>query len=138
MAISCLPDNLSELANCFMGYGPVILKAIRIRLYCALLNSETMDCSIESLLAEANCILSSMAPGQMDAVETYLLCLAANNGGGGGGSPCLDFAISPPVAPPDPAKCGAALTIGYGDWIGFFWVWDNGFTDTWVQVPGGP
>ncbi len=122
-----------------MGYGPLVLKAIRIRLACAFLNSETVDCSVEALLADANCILSGMSQGQMDAVETSLFCQLVNNGGGGGsGSPCLDFATTPPIAPPDPAKCGAALTIGYGDWIGFFWVWDHGFTDTWVQVPGGP
>lgn len=60
-------------------------------------------------------------------------------GGGGGASPCFTCSSTGmPLVPPDPAKCTCAITFGIGDWVGFFWVWDNGFTNTWVQVPGGP
>ncbi len=137
MAISCATSDLAAGANCFMGYGPVILKAIQIRLACAFLNSEHVDCTVESLLADANCILSGLSPGQMDAVFTSLMCQLAN-AGGGGGSGCVTCSSTPPVAPPNIADCPCAITFGIGDWVGFYWVWDNGFTDTWVQVPGGP
>lgn len=121
-----------------MGYGPLILKAIRIRLACAFLNSETVDCSVEALLADANCILSGMSQGQMDAVETSLFCQIANAGGGGGGSGCVTCVSEPPTDPPNVTECECSVRFGIGDWVGFYWVWDVGFTDTWVQVPGGP
>ncbi len=138
MAISCLTDDLANDARCWMGYGPLVLKAIQIRLACAFLNNETVDCSVESLLVDSNCILSGMSQGQMEAVLTALFCQIANNGGGGGGSGCVSCVSTPPVAAPDVTECECSVRFGIGDWVGFYWVWDNGFTDTWVQYPGGP
>ena len=61
------------------------------------------------------------------------------SGGGGGASPCLTCSSDgPPFPDPDPAKCSCAIILGIGPWVGFHWVWDNGFTNTWVQVPAGP
>lgn len=61
------------------------------------------------------------------------------SGGGGVASPCVTCSsVGPPFADPDPAKCSCAIILGIGPWVGFYWVWDNGFTNTWIQVPGGP
>lgn len=136
MAISCDPNDLASAAACFnQGYGAPLLKAMRIRLLCAFLNSETMTCTPDALAELVSCFLALDA-GTIDAIETYLVCQVANAGGGGSG--CVTCSSTPPTDPPNEADCPCAITVGIGDWVGFYWVWDVGFTDTWVQVPGGP
>src|SRR5882724_11187171 len=133
MAVSCEPSDLAIAAACFnQGYGPVVLKAMRIRLLCAFLNSETMTCTPEALSELVGCFLS-LDEGTLDAIETFLVCQVANNGGGGG-SGCVTCSSSPPTTPPNVADCPCAITFGIGDWVGFYWVWDVGFTNAWVQV----
>lgn len=79
MAISCNPEDLAVAAECFNCVSPRVLKAIRIRLLCAFLNDETMACDPKTLSEEAVKFFSSMmSPGQLDAIEAYLLCQIAN------------------------------------------------------------
>ncbi len=136
MAISCDPNDLAQAAACFnQGYDVPLLKAMRIRLLCAVLNGETMTCTPDALAELSVCFLQF--PGMLDAIETYLICQVANNGGGGG-SGCVTCTSTPPVDPPNVADCECSVKIGIGPWVGFYWVWDVGFTNAWVQVPGGP
>ena len=129
MAVSCDIDDLAEAAKCFNGYGPLLLKAIRIRLLCAFLNSESMDCDIDTLAEEARCYLANFSEGQMDAVETWLVCQVANSGGGGGGgSGQIKNYISDPntelVVPDDLTKPAIAYPTVSG--VGPTYYWDVG------------
>jgi hypothetical protein len=132
--ISCLPNDLANNAKALYGMQPQHLLASEVALLCSIAG---VNCDPNTLSNLAKCLFC-IDPNRLLAIAVMLLCDLVNNGGGGGGSPCLDFSTSPPVAPPDPTKCTAAIVVGYGDWVGFFWVWDDGFTNAWVQVPGGP
>lgn len=129
MPVSCDIEDLAESAKCFnSGYGPFVLKAIRIRLLCAILNSETMDCDIDTLAAEAKCFVAGLSEGQLDAIETWLFC-QLGSGGGIGVDYNLDGVVDPTADPDDTTK-----TWTYTNTVsGTFWVWkSNGVA--WQQI----
>jgi hypothetical protein len=134
MAISC--QDLLASASCFNCVTPGMWSLIRLALLARIADGNTMSADVATLLAEGGC-MACQAPGQQQLLELALLQLI-QEGGGGGGSGCVSCVSTPPVAPPDVAQCECSVRIGIGDWVGFYWVWDQGFTDTWVQVPGGP
>lgn len=82
MAVTCDPNTLAVAAKCFNGYSPLVLRAIRLRLLCAMLNGESMTCDPNTLAVAAKCFIPVDA-GTLEAVETYLLCQVAAGGGGG-------------------------------------------------------
>jgi len=130
-------NTLMVEASCFNCVTPGMWSIIRLALLARMAEGDTSVADVATLLAEGSC-MACQAPGQQQLLELALLQLIQQNGGGGGGSGCVSCVSTPPVAPPDVAQCDCSVRIGIGDWVGFFWVWDQGFTNAWVQVPGGP
>jgi hypothetical protein len=77
--VTCTPDNLAELAKCYVYLPARIRKAIRILNYCAFLNSSVVECDPDVQAAEAKCFAEGLSDGMLDAIETYLLCQMANS-----------------------------------------------------------
>ena len=77
-------------------------------------------------------------PRPYDTEHVLLLKIlgALNDGGGGGGGTVLAFTSTVPTN--TPGASDPKIKIGIGDYVGYLWVWDDGFTNTWVQIPGGP
>ncbi len=101
---------------------------------CLIANGEQMACDFDTIMAESACcdndseftLLRKMAAA---------VCVLVESGGGGGGVPdCRTSTV--PVAPPAAGEC--PVKFGIGDLAGFYFVFDGGFTNVWVQFPGGP
>ncbi len=129
--------DLMVEASCFNCVTPGMWTIIELALLARIADGNSVSADVATLLAEGSC-MACQAPGQQQLLILALLKLIQEAGGGGGGSGCVTCSSTPPVAPPNIADCPCAITFGIGDWVGFYWVWDNGFTDTWVQIPGGP
>jgi hypothetical protein len=70
--------------------------AIRIRLLCAIINGETMQCDSQSLITASKDIICCVPTGLMPAVELFLLCQLASGGAIGipGGAINIDTTLS--------------------------------------------
>lgn len=132
MSVSCVPNDLAANAACLTALNSEQLLAVQVSLLCSIAN---MDCDPQTLASDAAC-LTAIDPFTLQAISVFLLCSIANTGGSGSG--CVTCSSTVPVAPPNTDDCPCAITFGIGDLVGFYWVWDNGFTNTWVKFPGGP
>lgn len=56
---------------------------MRIRLLCALINGETVECDVDTLVEDAKCY-ACLSAQQRAAIETYLVCQVAGGGAVGG------------------------------------------------------
>lgn len=113
--MGCNAQDLLDAARCFQCLTPWQLQMVRIRLLCAIKDSQIVSCDPTVLLEAANC-LSCLTPGQLDVVEASLLCQIMSSGGGGG-TTC--GTVDPTVAPP--SGCG----LYYRKDNGGVWFWDG-------------
>lgn len=109
--MACEPSTLLNGTECFLCLTPDMIQAIRIRLLCAIRDHETMSCDPQTLVSEANCILSCMLPHQMKAAEILLLCNLASASSSSGAVLCGHGA---PVADPG-VSCAIYYDLDQGD-----------------------
>ena len=122
--MSCDPAQLADNAKClFCAFTGPELKAIAIRLLCAIRDGETMACDAASLVDAAKCIECGVPQGMLDAVIVSILCQIASNTSiiaGSGSSGSVLCQNGPPTVTPT-----VPCAIDYNKQTGTLWVWDG-------------
>lgn len=123
--MACNAQDLMDAARCFQCLTPWQLQIVRVRLLCAIKDSQIVSCDPVVLMEQANCLMC-LTPGQLDVVETSLLCQIMSSGGGGGGGGGATCGTTDPVAAPT-GSCG----IYYRTDNGALWAWTG---SVWLQL----
>ncbi len=124
--------DLMVEASCFNCVSPGMWTVIELALLARIVDGNTVPADVATLLAEGSC-MACQAPGQQLLILALLKLI--QEAGGGGGSRCVACVSEPPTDPPNTDQCDCSVRIGIGDWTGYYWVWDVGFTNAWVQTP---
>ena len=122
--MACDPQTLATNAKCLAAkFSRTELQAIRIYLWCAYLNGETVSCDPQTLATASACLLEKLSRGDMDAIETNLACAIAAGGGGGGsaGVTAADYGGGEPSFTP---ATDGAVAIDTSN--GRIWWWYSG------------
>jgi hypothetical protein len=119
--MSCDPAQLAANAQClFCAFNGPELKAIAIRLLCAIRDGETMACDSASLADAAKCIECGVPQGMLDAVIVSILCQIASNTSIIAGQGAVLCQNGPPTVTPT-----VPCSVDYNTATGTIWVWDG-------------
>jgi hypothetical protein len=86
--MSCDPNQVLAKAACYLchGFDGAIADAAELAILCAIRDGRTdMPCDVESLMKQANCLLSCIPAGAFPASKIAVLCQVLGGGGLGGG-----------------------------------------------------
>ena len=76
MAITCTPENLMSLSECFLCLTALERDAIKTYLLAVIAGASTEPAT---LMASAKCF-TCLTPKQLKMLQPYLMCLIANGG----------------------------------------------------------